>query len=188
MLAATRPTRRGGASRPARGQRRLGAQIGKLAALALARPGTAALMLLFGGVGTAISVNALWLQSGHHPLPLFRPAPAAQPKPIIASPAPPVPPPRMVEAPAAPPGAPLDLHPREADAAPAPRPLPPKPAHRRDPIGDLIGATGPAPVPPARPGHHKSPLKPSAHVKPSAQAKPAAKSLNALIERTTASR
>ena len=166
MLAATRPMRRAGAGRATKPARRgFGIPIGRIAALALARPGAAALVLMFSAVGAAICVNALWLQSGHHPLPLFRPAPAAPERRAVLP---------------APPAAPAEIRPRTADVAPtspkaaAPRPAP---AHEKDPIGDLIGQTVQAPIPPARPGHRRPPAKPNPH------ARPAARSLDSLIER-----
>ena len=79
MLAATRPTSRGKGPRAkgrgqafANGARRVGAFM-------LARPGTVAMTLLFGGLGAVVSANALWMQSSHHPAPLFRQA-ALQPQ------------------------------------------------------------------------------------------------------------
>ena len=87
MLAATRPTSRGKGPRArgrgqafANGARRVGAFM-------LARPGTVAMTLLFGGLGAVVSTNALWMQSSHHPAPLFRQA-ALQPQHPVARKAP----------------------------------------------------------------------------------------------------
>ena len=187
MLAATRPTSRGPSKRakgPSRnfaadGARRIGAFI-------LARPGTVALTLLFGGLGLAVSANALWMQPAHHPAPLFRQA-ALQPQhPAARKPA---------EEPAAasaedggeavlPPSRPAALG-RPADPV-APPPAKPAAGKRpgKDPIADLLG--GPAPVPP-------SPIKPSLKAQPVEKAaRPAPAHANdaiaGLIEQTARNR
>jgi hypothetical protein len=119
-------------------------------------------MLLFGGLGAAVSANALWMQSEHHPAPLFHQA-ALQPQRPAAIP---IPPRKTPEAPASasvpaadddapamlPPPRPAGLG-RSAEQGPV-APAKPLPGKRpaKDPIADLLGGT--APVPPA-------PIKPS---------------------------
>ena len=89
MLAATRPTSRGYAPRlRVRDDSFLSVATRRITAFVLARPGTVALMLLFGGLGAAVSANALWMQSEHHPAPLFHQA-ALQPQRPAAIPIPP---------------------------------------------------------------------------------------------------
>jgi hypothetical protein len=168
MLAATKPTSRGKAPR-ARGRGQAIAANGarRIGAFVLARPGTVAMTLLFGGLGLAVSANALWMQSAHHPAPLFRQA-ALQPQHPAAKRAPEEPAAPTAAAPAGdqggailPPSRPAGFG-RTADqgaAVPA-KPAPGKHAApkdpAKDPIGDLLG--GPAPVPPA-------PIKPGAAAK-----------------------
>src|SRR5271169_3691637 len=93
MLTATRPM--GG---PFESQSRgsfLESRTGRLLSFTLTRPGAVALTLIFGGLGSAVAVNALWLQSERHPAPFFHQAttqlrhPAASParKPLDIDPA-----------------------------------------------------------------------------------------------------
>lgn len=98
---------------------------------------------------TAIVVNAMFLQAGHHPSPMFgampvettmaapaQPQPLPRPRPVEseAQPANVIDPKPMVAIPAAKP-APAAA----ATPAPAGRPPAPVPAHK-DPLGDLINA------------------------------------------------
>src|SRR5690242_21401637 len=75
MLATKRPVKRssGPRSDPS-GHSLLSIASRRIGSFALARPGTVALMLLFCGLGMAVSINALWMQSDRHPAPLFRQA------------------------------------------------------------------------------------------------------------------
>lgn len=120
-----------------------------------ARPGVIVAGASFAAVMTGIVANALLLQKGHHPSPLFSPAPTevAAPQPI------PVPPPvprQVVEqpvaeaapaandTPAAPPAPPAVHTPKKAVARPA-APHAAVPAHKTagaahpDLIGQLLG-------------------------------------------------
>jgi hypothetical protein len=197
MLATTRPMRRGPAPRfHQRDMTFLSVAGRRVGTFVLARPGTVALVLLFGTLGAAVSVNALWMQSEHHPAPLFHQA-ALQPQHIV-----PLPPkkapetPAVAAAPAAddaaaaaamlPPARPAGL----GRAAEAPAAAPGKPAApkrpAKDPIADLLGGT--APVPPAS-------IKPAAAkaqpidktVRPAVSA-PANDAIAGLIEQTSRSR
>jgi hypothetical protein len=117
-------------------------------------------MLLFGALGVAVSINALWLQSDRHPAPLFHQAflgaqrAVAVPKkltespetaPSAASPAGSSSASQDTEA-ALPPSRSAVLAHGEAGAPTPARPLPAKHAER-DPLADLI--EGAAPVPSA---------------------------------------
>ncbi|MFI4994933.1 MAG: hypothetical protein ACHQAQ_04015 [Hyphomicrobiales bacterium] len=166
MLAVTRPqcrsyaqrARAKGASSLSKGARRVGAFV-------LAHPGSVALTLLFGGLGAAVSSNALWMQTEHHPAPLFRQAalqpqrPAAVPARKVpeAQPAAPAPAGEDAGAVILPPARPPGLgRPSEQGSATLAKPAPGKHPVKdpvKDPIADLLG--GPAPVPPA-------PIKPGA--------------------------
>jgi hypothetical protein len=93
--------------------------------------------LAFAAV-TAIIANALFLQSGHHPSPMFGSV-AVMPAPALAS-ASPLPRPRPLEA---------DVMPAEPKPASEPRlASEPKPAEPRpaDPLTNLVKATSAAPV------------------------------------------
>lgn len=136
-------------------------------------PGRTIVGATAAAVGVGILVNALALQGGPHPAPLFRPAPAARPAPTPApAQATPLPPVRPVEkaaapsapAPAAsasasvaaePASAGVPLPPRiQRSAAPAPAasapaagiPIPPAPIPTapRDAIGDILKGGAPA--------------------------------------------
>ena len=139
----------------------------RVGSFALARPGTVALMLLFGGLGLAVSINALWMQSDRHPAPLFRQA-ALAPQHALALPK------KAAESselpPAAAPGtspsassspapqdAPTALPPSRATAlahgetGSAPQPKPPLMRHTdKDPLAGLIGESAPMPPGPMR--------------------------------------
>jgi len=149
MLAATKSTGRGPAKRSRGPGGGFTGDVGRrIRAFALARPGSVALALLFGGLGIAVSANALWMQSAHHPAPLFRQAALQPPRPAAA----PVSAPSAAsdeDAPAAPvlpPARPAGLgRAAEAPVAPAPKPAGKRPT--KDPIADLLG--GAPPVPPA---------------------------------------
>jgi hypothetical protein len=113
---------------------------------------TVAGLLAFAAV-SAILANALFLQSGHHPAPMFgsvvvmpQPGPAAanllpRPRPLEADAA--VLEPRAVEFRAAEPKA---VEQRAAEPRPVERPLELKSA---DPLGNLVKATNAAPVAPS---------------------------------------
>jgi hypothetical protein len=160
MLAATRPTTTRGRAKSAQGRGRAFAadSARRIGAFVLARPGTIALVLLFGGLGVAVSANALWMQSAHHPAPLFRQATLQPQHPARKVPEDQANPPASAasaeDAGAAilPPSRPTDLgRPAEPGAAAAAKPATGR-RPTKDPIGDLLGGT--APVPPA-------PIKPS---------------------------
>ena len=173
MLAATRPMRRSSGSRSAqRGALSIGAR--RIGAFVLARPGSVALVLLFGGLAAAVSVNALWMQSERHPAPLFRRA-AVQAAHSAAA-ARRVPEPQATQAPAAATAAPEEVSPtmlppvrpaalgRSAESAPpAVKPFLVKhPA--RDPIADILSGSPPVPPAPIRPPSGKGQLiEKSAH-------------------------
>jgi len=86
---------------------------------------------------TAIVVNAMFLQPGHHPSPMFGAMPVES---TIATPVQPqpLPRPRPVEVDAQPVNV-IDPKPMVASPAAAMRPPAPVPAHK-DPLGDLISA------------------------------------------------
>lgn len=144
----------------------------RAASFALARPGTIALLLLFGALGVAVSINALWLQSDRHPAPLFRQA-SLSPQHALAVQKKSAEPSEL--SPAAAPGAsssagsspsPQDsetalpasrstvLAHGETVSAPPSKPLPVKHAER-DPLADLIGESAPLPPAPVRPASSK---------------------------------
>ncbi|MFI5012874.1 MAG: hypothetical protein ACHQAY_11045 [Hyphomicrobiales bacterium] len=194
MLATARPTRRapqrrfgpGNASFLSAGARRIGTFL-------LAHPGSVALVLLFGCLGAAVSVNALWMQSEHHPAPLFHQA-ALQPQ--HAPPAAPKKAPEAQAAATAPASediAPAILPPsRPAGLGRAPDPgasTPAKPVvgkhPAKDPIADLLGGTPPVPPAPIKPAGGKA--QSVEKLRPGASAPPA-DALAALIEQTTRSR
>jgi hypothetical protein len=92
--------------------------------------------LAFAAV-SAIVANALWLQAGRHPSPMFgsvvaMPAAALAPSPL--------PRPRPVEADAS------VVEPKAAEPKPVEKPAEPKAA---DPLGNLVKATSAAPAPPS---------------------------------------
>ena len=157
----------------------------------LARPGTVSLALLFGGLAAAVSANALWMQSEHHPAPLFR-QPVSQPRHPLARKIPetqPAPGPANAEqlgAAMLPPSRPAELG-RSAEREPTPAASPgPGKRPAKDPIADLLG--GAAPVPPARikgPAVKRQTVEKRA--RPAAPA-PANDAIAALIERTARSR
>jgi hypothetical protein len=149
------------------GARRIGAFV-------LAHPGSVALVLLFGGLAAAVSVNALWMQSERHPAPLFRqaavqaahsaaaarrvPEPQATPAPVAATAAPEEASPTML-----PPVRPAALG-RSADSAPSQVKTVPVRHPAKDPIADIL--SGSAPVPPALikpPAGRGQPIEKSAH-------------------------
>jgi len=108
--------------------------------------------LAFAAV-SAIIANALFLQTGHHPAPMFGSV-VVMPPPALAS-ASPLPRPRPAEADAmlsepraAEPRAaePRVVEPRVVEARPAERPAEPKPA---DPLGNLVKATSATPAAPS---------------------------------------
>jgi hypothetical protein len=188
MLAAMRSMREGAGSRPKSSRGSLLATLtGRLLSFTLARPGTAALTVLFGGLGGAVAVNALWLQSARHPAPLFHQA-ALEPQRSAASPLrkplntdpvaaqgggdaatmlPPVRPAELGRIP--------DANPTVAAGA-SKLPAAKRPA--KDPLADLIT---PAPTPPAKPAAKAQPVDKVA-VRSSNDA------LAALIERSTKGR
>jgi hypothetical protein len=195
MLAVNRATNRGyGRGRRGGGQAFLANGARQIGAFVLARPGTIALTLLFGGLGLAVSANALWMQSAHHPAPLFRQAALQQPQP-------PLPPVRkVIEEQAAAPAAPAAEGlgpavlppPRPADLGRATEPASPAPAkpasgkHPKDPIADLLGGTAPVPPAPVKPAATKA----QSVDKSAARAAPAhtPDALAVLIEQTSRSR
>ena len=129
-------------------------------------------MLLFGGLGVVVSINALWLQSDRHPAPLFRQASlvpqhalavqkkAAEPPELAPAAAPGAstsatssPAPQDTEA-AIPPSRSTVLARGETAPAPPTKFLPVKHAER-DPLADLIGEAAPVPPAPIRPASPK---------------------------------
>ncbi|SDR52500.1 hypothetical protein SAMN05444161_5261 [Rhizobiales bacterium GAS191] len=198
MLAATRPMRRSPARSAQRNRSALSFGARRVGAFVLAHPGSVALVLLFGGLGAAVSVNALWMQSERHPAPLFRQAALQQAHSAPAAAK------RAPEAQAAPVSAPAALMPEEAspailppvrpaafgrspEAGPAPVAKAAPPKHQaKDPIADLLG--GPAPVPPApikSPGGKPQAIEKSAH--PAAQS-PANDAIAGLIDQSAHNR
>src|SRR6476661_4932979 len=139
MLAAKKPMSRGRASKG--GASRFAADAARrVGGFVLARPGTIALGLLFGGLALAVSTNALWMQSAQHPAPLFRQAalPTQHPTPPRKAPeeqaAPSLP---AAEGAGAmlPPARPAGIgKPVEASASPAAAPKPVAGKHAKDPI------------------------------------------------------
>jgi hypothetical protein len=117
--------------------------------------------------GAAIIVNALFLQTGHHPAPMFGSV-VVMPQAAALAPANPLPRPRPVEADAAPaepkpvveakpvsePRLALESKPApEPRLAPEPKPAEPKPAEPKsaepkpaDPLGNLVKSTSAPPV------------------------------------------
>lgn len=165
MLAIKRSTKKGSAPRSGPpGAPLLSLALRRVGAFALARPGAVALMLLFGALGVAVSINALWMQSDRHPAPLFRQASLA-PQHVVTTPKKAAEPPASAPASAssAPSSASSSPAPQEGEAAlppsrsaplahgetGSPMPAKPQPTKRaeRDPLADLIG--GASPVPPA---------------------------------------
>ena len=185
MLAAKRSTKKSAGPRSgAPGGSILSLALRRVGGFALARPGTVALMLLFGGLGVVVSINALWMQSDRHPAPLFRQATLAvqhsavpprkvsdppvsspasgsgAPTAAVSSPAP-----QDAEA-ALPPSRPGALAHGEGSSPPSPKP--PLARHaERDPLADLIGGGAPIPPMPIRaaslkaPGADKAPRAPA---------------------------
>jgi hypothetical protein len=92
---------------------------------------------------TAIVVNAMFLQPGHHPSPMFGSTPVETTIAAPVAPAQPLPRPRPVETEAQPANV-IDPKPMVAIPAVKPaavRPPAPVPAHaHKDPLGDLINA------------------------------------------------
>jgi hypothetical protein len=117
---------------------------------------TAAGLIAFA-VASAIVANALFLQVGHHPAPIFG---STAVMPVAALPAGPLPRPRPVEADASP------FEPRLAEPKPSelplePRPAEPKPAERAaDPLANLVKAAT-TPVAPANIARPPAPIPPS---------------------------
>ncbi|MBV9566654.1 MAG: hypothetical protein JO172_00810 [Hyphomicrobiales bacterium] len=165
MLSATRSTRKNSGTRSSAPRESLISRaLRRAGGFALARPGTVALLLLFGALGVTVSINALWMQSEHHPAPLFHqaalapqhnsgapqkaaepiaPTPAASPN-VAASPVS-VAEPQESDAALPPPRPPLLGH--GDTASPLAAKTPPLRHAERDPLADIIGGT--APVPPA---------------------------------------
>jgi hypothetical protein len=106
--------------------------------------------LAFAAV-TAIIANALFLQSGHHPSPMFGSV-VVMPAPALAS-ASPLPRPRPLEADAMP----AEPKPAEPRLASEPKPAEPRPA---DPLTNLVKATSVAPSSALRP---PAPIPVSSH-------------------------
>jgi hypothetical protein len=162
---AAQTNRRGGGSAGGRGSRK-GPAAKAAGATVLsrffARPSIVVAGATFAAIMTGIVANALLLQKGHHPSPLFSPAVTRTEAPpaVVFAPPTPTPVPRtIVESPApAPVAAPADEAPvtpkpaapatptRKAATKPAPEAA--RPAHKpvsaphRDAIGDLIGHLG----------------------------------------------
>jgi Putative peptidoglycan binding domain len=129
----------------------------------------------------AIIVNALFLQTGHHPAPMFGSV-VVMPQAAALTPANPLPRPRPVEADAAPaeakpvveakpapePRLALESKPApEPKLAPEPKPADPKTAEPKsaelkpaDPLGNLVKSTGAAPAPVAAPSNIPRPPAP----------------------------
>ncbi|MGV2980313.1 peptidoglycan-binding domain-containing protein [Camelimonas sp. ID_303_24] len=129
----------------------------------LARPGRAAFIIASTGLAMGVFVNALAMQHGAHPNPMFG---SSRPVTVMAHPPAAVRPP-----PAKPPAAqPQQAVAREAaagqGAAPAPAVAPETAARRGDAIGDLLKG-GSAPMPPPRPA-----AAPQTHAAQPAAAKP----------------
>jgi hypothetical protein len=99
--------------------------------------------LAFAAV-SAIIANALFLQAGHHPAPMFGGSVVVMPPAGLAA-ASPLPRPRPVEADVAV-SEPRVTESRIAEAKPAEKPAESRPA---DPLGNLVKATSTAPVAPA---------------------------------------
>jgi hypothetical protein len=195
MLAVKKATnRRQGRGPRGGGQAFVANSARRIGAFVLARPGTIALTLLFGGLGLAVSANALWMQSAHHPAPLFRQA-ALQPS------QPPLPPARKIieQAPATaaaaaaeeagtamlPPSRLTALGRPAEQGAPAPvKPVPGK--HPKDPIADLLGGSAPVPPAPIKPGAAKAQTIDKSAARPAPAHSPDA--LAVLIEQTSKSR
>jgi hypothetical protein len=205
MLAASRPTRRNPGTRSgARRDSLPRIALRRVGAFVLAHPKSVALMLLFGGLGTAVSVNALWLQSDRHPAPLFRQAalqpqhsiqaapkktseplaiaPASQPS---AAAAPSVSMPSAEDAPPVlPPSRPARIGHLLEPAPPAPaKPLPGRHSEK-DPLADLLDGTAPVPPAPIK----STAAKPQAIDKASHAATPSNDAIAALIAETARSR
>lgn len=202
MLAIKRSIKKGSAPRSGPpGVSLLSRALRRAGTFALARPGTIALMLLFGALGVAVSTNALWMQSDRHPAPLFRQAslapqhavtptkkatepPASAPASASSASSSAIPSPAPQEGEAAPPpsrSAPL-AHGEAGSSMPA-KPQPTKHAER-DPLADLIG--GAAPVAPA-PIKASSPKQQSVEKAPHASS-PANDAIAGLIEQSAKAR
>jgi hypothetical protein len=90
-----------------------------------ARPGVIVAGATFAAVMTGIVANALLLQKGHHPSPLFSPAPPEATAAAPSAPTVPLPPPAPRQAVAADPAPPAATEPPvQADIAPAPAAAP----------------------------------------------------------------
>ena len=166
MLSATRSTRNNSGMRSSAPRDSLiSIALRRAGGFALARPGTVALLLLFGGLGIVVSINALWMQADHHPAPLFHQAAIAPQHNIAGSR-------RLAEPPAAapaatpgaaapansvmtaqepdtalPPSRPAVLVHADAGSPPGVRSAPLRHAER-DPLADIIGGAAPvSPVP-----------------------------------------
>ena len=186
MLAEMRPMRGDAGSRSRSSIVSLCA--GRLLSFALARPGTVVMALLFGGLTSAVAINALWMQSERHPAPLFHQA--------------------AIEAQrrGAPPHKPLNIDPLATQGSDAPAMLPPVRPAEFGRAGDLGPTPAPAPKPLAAKHPAKDPIgeiisggapSSAAPVKPiTAKAQPIDKAgaatsndaLAALIERSTKGR
>jgi hypothetical protein len=110
--------------------------------------------LAFAAV-TAIIANALFLQSGHHPSPMFGSV-VVMPAPALAS-ASPLPRPRPLEADAMPAEPKPASEPRLASE---PKPAEPRPA---DPLTNLVKATSAAPVAPSSALRPPAPIPVTSH-------------------------
>jgi hypothetical protein len=136
---------------------------------------TVAAVLAFATVA-AIVVNALFLQTGHHPAPMFGSV-VVMPQAAALAPANPLPRPRPVEADAAPaeakpvveakpisePRLALESKPApEPKLASEPKPAEPKTAELRpaDPLGNLVKSTSTPPAPVAAPSNIPRPPAP----------------------------
>src|ERR1035441_1632994 len=99
--------------------------------------------LAFAAV-SAIIANALFLQTGHHPAPMFGSGVVIPPAGLAA--AGPLPRPRPMEADALLSDSRMAADPRPVEAKPAEKPAEPKSA---DPLGNLVKATAAQPAVPA---------------------------------------
>ena len=138
-----------------------GAERGLLMRILLHSPKDVVAGALAFAAVSAIIANALFLQSGHHPSPMFGSV-VMMPAPALAS-ASPLPRPRPLEADAvlAEPKPALESKPAsEPRLASEPRPVEPRPA---DPLTNLVKATSAAPVAPSSALRPPAPIPPASH-------------------------